>query len=64
MVTIGGANFSVMAASPIPSGTVRIGGNRRSLSRPGAAGSYPKGTAGFNAREVPKLRSVRRKRKG
>jgi hypothetical protein len=47
MVTIGGANFSVMAASPRAfQQDRRNGGNRRSLSRSGAAGRLPKSTAG------------------
>src|SRR6266404_1880988 len=44
-------------AKSFPGGTVGISGNRRSLSRPGAAEEHG---AGFNAREVPKLPSVRR----
>jgi hypothetical protein len=55
----------LLLASP-PGGTAGgIGGNRRSLSGPGAAGKLPQEHgAEFNAREVPELRSVRRKLKG
>jgi hypothetical protein len=62
MVTRGGGNFSVMAASPRafrvgPSESAETGGPCRAQERPGAAQEHG---AGFNAREVPKLPSVRR----
>src|SRR5229473_7830975 len=62
MVTRGGGNFSVMAASPRafrmgPSESAETGGPCRAQERPGAAQEH---SAGFNAREVPKLPSVRR----
>src|SRR5258705_8880772 len=57
MVTRGGGNFSVMAASTRafrmgPSESAETGGPCRAQERPGAAKEHG---AGFNAREVPKL---------
>src|SRR6267154_824123 len=57
MVTRGGGNFSVMAASPRafrvgPSESAETGGPCRAQERPGVAQEHG---AGFNAREVPKL---------
>ena len=62
MVTRGGGNFSVMAASPRafrvgPSESAETGGPCRAQERPGAAQEHG---AGFNARKVPKLATVRR----
>src|SRR5258706_14835434 len=63
MITRGGGNFSVMAASPRafrvgPSESAETGGPCRAQERPGAAQEHG---AEFNAREGPKLPSVRRK---
>jgi hypothetical protein len=58
MVTCGGLNFSVMAASPRafrvgPSESAETGGPRRAQEQPGR---LPKSTARkFNARDVSKL---------
>src|SRR5258708_35971030 len=62
MITRGGGNFSVMAASPRafrvgPSESAETGGPCRAQERPGAA---QEPGAGFNAREVPKVPRVRR----